>query len=202
MRRRRKRNRCRRRSSSSPPPHRRPKPCSRAMADAGFNVTHLYGLTETYGPAVVNDWKTDWDELDGAGARRQEGAPGGALSRAGRPDRDGPRDDGARARRWRDDGRGDVPRQHRDEGLSQERQGDRRSLPGRLVPFRRPRRDASRWLHPAQGPLEGHHHLGRREHFIDRGGGRALQASRRFRRPPWWRGPTTNGARRPAPSWN
>ena len=23
-----------------------------AMADAGFNVTHLYGLTETYGPAV------------------------------------------------------------------------------------------------------------------------------------------------------
>jgi len=37
-----------------------------AMAEAGFNVTHLYGLTETYGPAVVNDWKTDWDLLDGA----------------------------------------------------------------------------------------------------------------------------------------
>ncbi|MFN4143914.1 acyl-CoA synthetase [Aestuariivirga sp.] len=36
-----------------------------AMADAGFNVTHLYGLTETYGPAVVNDWKDDWDLLDG-----------------------------------------------------------------------------------------------------------------------------------------
>jgi fatty-acyl-CoA synthase len=36
-----------------------------AMADAGFNVTHLYGLTETYGPAVVNDWKQDWDLLDG-----------------------------------------------------------------------------------------------------------------------------------------
>ena len=27
-----------------------------AMKDAGFNVTHLYGLTETYGPSVVNDW--------------------------------------------------------------------------------------------------------------------------------------------------
>jgi fatty-acyl-CoA synthase len=25
------------------------------MADAGFAVTHLYGLTETYGPAVVNE---------------------------------------------------------------------------------------------------------------------------------------------------
>jgi fatty-acyl-CoA synthase len=35
-----------------------------AMAQAGFNVTHLYGLTETYGPAVVNDWKIDWDSLD------------------------------------------------------------------------------------------------------------------------------------------
>ncbi|MCT8971707.1 acyl-CoA synthetase [Microbaculum marinisediminis] len=36
-----------------------------AMADNGFNVTHLYGLTETYGPAVVNDWKADWDALEG-----------------------------------------------------------------------------------------------------------------------------------------
>jgi fatty-acyl-CoA synthase len=35
-----------------------------AMAEAGFNVTHLYGLTETYGPAVVNDWKVEWDELE------------------------------------------------------------------------------------------------------------------------------------------
>jgi fatty-acyl-CoA synthase len=35
-----------------------------AMADAGFNVTHLYGLTETYGPAVVNDWKSEWQALD------------------------------------------------------------------------------------------------------------------------------------------
>jgi len=34
-----------------------------AMAEAGFNVTHLYGLTETYGPAVVNAWKQQWDAL-------------------------------------------------------------------------------------------------------------------------------------------
>jgi fatty-acyl-CoA synthase len=33
------------------------------MADAGFAVTHLYGLTETYGPAVVNEWLADWDDL-------------------------------------------------------------------------------------------------------------------------------------------
>jgi len=34
-----------------------------AMKAAGFNVTHLYGLTETYGPAAVNDWHREWDAL-------------------------------------------------------------------------------------------------------------------------------------------
>ncbi len=37
-----------------------------AMKAAGFNVTHVYGLTETYGPAVVNEWHGEWDALDGA----------------------------------------------------------------------------------------------------------------------------------------
>ncbi|MET0744151.1 MAG: acyl-CoA synthetase [Microvirga sp.] len=34
-----------------------------AMKDAGFEVTHLYGLTEVYGPAVVNEWHAEWDIL-------------------------------------------------------------------------------------------------------------------------------------------
>jgi fatty-acyl-CoA synthase len=34
-----------------------------AMKAAGFNVTHVYGLTETYGPASVNDWHRAWDTL-------------------------------------------------------------------------------------------------------------------------------------------
>jgi fatty-acyl-CoA synthase len=34
-----------------------------AAKDAGFDVTHLYGLTEVYGPAVVNAWKEEWDAL-------------------------------------------------------------------------------------------------------------------------------------------
>ena len=37
-----------------------------AMKQAGFDVTHLYGLTEVYGPAVVNEWQEDWDRLDSA----------------------------------------------------------------------------------------------------------------------------------------
>jgi fatty-acyl-CoA synthase len=34
-----------------------------AMKEAGFDVTHLYGLTEVYGPAVVNEWHEEWDGL-------------------------------------------------------------------------------------------------------------------------------------------
>jgi fatty-acyl-CoA synthase len=34
-----------------------------AMADAGFEVVHVYGLTEVYGPAVVNEWHADWNLL-------------------------------------------------------------------------------------------------------------------------------------------
>ena len=30
----------------------------------GFHVTHTYGLTETYGPAVMCAWKSIWDDLD------------------------------------------------------------------------------------------------------------------------------------------
>jgi fatty-acyl-CoA synthase len=38
-----------------------------AMAEAGFNVTHVYGLTEVYGPAVVNEWHEAWSALPGPG---------------------------------------------------------------------------------------------------------------------------------------
>jgi 3-(methylthio)propionyl---CoA ligase len=34
-----------------------------AMLESGFNLTHVYGLTETYGPATVNEWHQEWDAL-------------------------------------------------------------------------------------------------------------------------------------------
>ena len=34
------------------------------MEKMGFRVTHLYGLTETYGPATVCAWQTAWDDYD------------------------------------------------------------------------------------------------------------------------------------------
>jgi fatty-acyl-CoA synthase len=53
-----------------------------AMKDAGFNVTHLYGLTECYGPAVVNDWHGEWDALppdEQAAKKARQGVRYGAL---------------------------------------------------------------------------------------------------------------------------
>jgi fatty-acyl-CoA synthase len=52
------------------------------MREAGFEVTHLYGLTETYGPAVVNDWQSDWDSLpaaEQAAKKARQGVRYGAL---------------------------------------------------------------------------------------------------------------------------
>ncbi len=31
----------------------------------GFHITHVYGLTEVYGPAVVCEWHDEWDALPG-----------------------------------------------------------------------------------------------------------------------------------------
>ena len=148
-----------------------------AMTAAGFHLTHLYGLTETYGPATVNEWNRDWNDLDAEGRafmRTRQGVRYVALEdltvldplTMTRVPADGD-----------DDRRSHVPRQYRHEGLPEEPRGDRRSVRGRLVPLRRSRRALSGRLHPAQGPLQGHHHLGRREHLLDRGRGRALQAS-------------------------
>ncbi|MDC0136868.1 acyl-CoA synthetase [Sulfitobacter sp.] len=46
-------------TAAAPPPER----LLADMKTAGFDVTHLYGLTETYGPAVVNDWHEGWSSL-------------------------------------------------------------------------------------------------------------------------------------------
>lgn len=53
-----------------------------AMADAGFELTHLYGLTETYGPAVINEWDQSWNDLSPeqiAGKRIRQGVRYTAL---------------------------------------------------------------------------------------------------------------------------
>lgn len=45
--------------AAAPPPE----SVLKAMTDEGFKVVHVYGLTESYGPSVVNAWKEEWDVL-------------------------------------------------------------------------------------------------------------------------------------------
>ncbi len=59
-------------TAAAPPPE-------KVLADmktAGFEVTHLYGLTETYGPAVVNEWHDQWNDLDSAAQARLKARQG------------------------------------------------------------------------------------------------------------------------------
>ena len=48
-----------------------------AMERMGFRVTHLYGLTESYGPSTVCAWQEEWDASAAGRARRADGAAGG-----------------------------------------------------------------------------------------------------------------------------
>ena len=90
------------------------------MERIGFDITHVYGLTETYGPAAVCAKHGEWDALD-IGARTERNGRQGVryTVEEGMTVLD-PDDDGAGAVGRRDDGRDHVPRQHHDEGLSQE----------------------------------------------------------------------------------
>ena len=66
------------------------------LAELGIDVTHLYGLTETFGPVVVCEWRTEWDALDD-GTRARLKARQGIANLIARPVR------------VVDDGGGDVP---------------------------------------------------------------------------------------------
>ena len=168
-----------------------------AMAEAGFEVVHVYGLTEVYGPAVVNEWHEEWDALDSAGRaakKARQGVRYAPLEELAVLD---PETHEAGAGRRQNHRRGDVPRQYRDEGLSEKSQGHARSLEGRLVSFRRSGRDVSGRLYPAEGPQQGHHHFRRREYLLHRSGECHRPASRRACSWRWWRGPTRNGANTP-----
>ena len=48
------------------------------MEKLGVRITHLYGLTETYGPHVLCDMQSEWESLDAAGRAR-------VMSRQGVP---------------------------------------------------------------------------------------------------------------------
>ncbi|MFK7852937.1 MAG: acyl-CoA synthetase [Granulosicoccus sp.] len=59
-------------TAAAPPP---PSVLSQ-IESLGFHVTHAYGLTETYGPAVLCAWNPDWDSLDDAERARLKSRQG------------------------------------------------------------------------------------------------------------------------------
>ena len=48
----------------------------RRMGELGFDVTHLYGLTETFGPAMICDWRPEWNGLDTEAQARMKARQG------------------------------------------------------------------------------------------------------------------------------
>src|SRR3546814_9301217 len=46
------------------------------MAALGIEVTHVYGLTEVYGPAVVCAWHAEWNDLSTAEQARLKARQG------------------------------------------------------------------------------------------------------------------------------
>ena len=144
----------------------------------GIELTHVYGLTETYGPASVCAKHAAWSAMP-------------IDQRAERNGRQGVRVPMQEALTVLDpetmapvpwDGetmgeimfRGNITMK----GYLKNPEGNGCRVRRRLVPHRRSRGDAAGRLREDPRPLEGHHHLGRREHLVDRGRGDAVSPSR------------------------
>ena len=93
-------------TAAAPPPEK----VLAEMETAGFNVTQLYGLTETYGPAVVNEWHAEWDALDQEARTRLKARQGVRYTPLERLEVMDPENHGGSPARRRDDRRGDVSR--------------------------------------------------------------------------------------------
>jgi len=59
-----------------------PAPVLAGMQRLGIDVTHVYGLTEVYGPATVNEWKSEWNTLP-IEEQKAQSSPRGSLCCAG-----------------------------------------------------------------------------------------------------------------------
>ena len=145
----------------------------------GIRLTHVYGLTEVYGPASVCAEQPGWDDLPAAERaqfKRRQGVPYPLEEAVTVIDpqtmREVPRDGETIGEVMF---RGNIVMK----GYLKNEKATQGSLRRRLVPHRRSRRARRARLCHHQGPLQGHHHLRRREHLLGRGRGHPLQASGR-----------------------
>ncbi len=161
-----------------------PAPMLKATEELGFVVRHVYGMTEMHGVAALCDWHREWNSL--AAEQRSK-----LMARQGV--RTVVTDDMIVA-----DPITLVPVPHDAttigeilfrgnngmKGYLKNPEGDGRGICRRLVPDRRSRRDPSQRLRRNQGPLQGHHHLGRREYLVDRDRGGRCSSTPRCPTPP------------------
>ena len=142
----------------------------------GIKLTHVYGLTEVYGPASVCAEQPGWDDLPAdqrAQLKRRQGVPyplqEGVTVLDPETMREVPRDGETIGEVMF---RGNIVMK----GYLKNEKATAGGLCRRLVSHRRPRRARRARLRHHQGPLQGHHHIRRREHFLRRGRGHPLQA--------------------------
>jgi fatty-acyl-CoA synthase len=134
------------------------------MQALNLHPSHLYGLTETYGPHMSCTAHPEWEELPveeqaALLARQGQTYNGSDLVRVVDEElRDVPAD-GATL--------GEIVMRGNSvtAGYWNREEETAEAFRGRLVPLRRPRRHASRRLRRAARPQEGRDHLGRREHL-------------------------------------
>ena len=171
----------------------------RKLEAEGFNVIHVYGLTETYGPAVVNAWHDEWDALETdkrAEVKARQGVNYVVLEGISVRDPETMEE---------------VPRDGATMGEVMFRGNV--TMKGYLKnPKATAEAFAGGWFH--SGDLGVWHkdnyiQLKDRSKDIIISGGEIFHRSKwrtrstgipTFWKPPWWRGPTRNGARRLAPS--
>jgi acyl-CoA synthetase (AMP-forming)/AMP-acid ligase II len=171
-----------------------------AMEAMGFRVTHLYGLTESYGPATLCAWQDEWSALD-LTARAQkmarQGVPMPTLAhvQVGDPQTGAPVPrDGATL--------GEVMLRGNTimKGYLRNEAATRAAFAHDWVQLRRSCRVAPGQLHRDQGPQQGHHHHRRRERELARGRGVPVPPSARHGSRGRGAARTRSGARRRARS--
>ena len=165
-------------SGGAPPPE----AVLAAMKAAGFHVGHVYGLTETYGPAAFNEWNDDWDKLTAAEQAERKARQGVATTVLHDLDVLDPATMLPIPRDGKSMGevmfRGNVVMR----GYLKNRAATEECFAGGWFHSGDLGVDPSGRLYPAQGPLQGHHHFRRREYLLDRNRGGALSAPRRWGR--------------------
>jgi len=131
------------------------------MERLGFEVMHAYGLTETYGPMVMSNWQSKWDELPLEEQSRIKARQGVHTTMA--EDLIVADEDTLEPVPWDGITPGedlDARKSHY-ERVSEKSEDYRGFFRGWLVSFRRYRSSASGWLRTDQGSFQRHYYFGR-----------------------------------------